>query len=407
MKNNLNNLFFESAQIKNQCIARREKMIMEYVVEMRRKLHEYPEIGFELPRTLELVRGELERFGVEYTEKYGKSSIVGILNPEKTNYTIGIRADMDALPILEKNDVPYKSKIDGQMHACGHDAHTAILLDTVRKLSEIKDEINCRVMFVFQASEEAAPGGAHLMVNDGLMDEIDCIVALHVSPAKDKGVVALIEGPRNSISNGFHLHFYGKSAHVASQEKGVDAIIMACKAIIAIEMMLAKEIGAKECCFFNIGAIEGGKTQNVISDHCYMQCTLRSWDEATDRKVEERIRKIIAAVAMESGGKSEFVQVKHTPYVNNDIELTKRVKSVIASVIGEENVVGHNRGMGAEDFSHYGKCKPACMFNLGVRNESKGYTSSIHQDTFMLDEDALSIGSDIFVEFVKKESEGK
>ncbi len=380
---------------------------MEYVVEMRRRIHEYPEIGFDLPKTLELVRGELKSFGIEYTEKYGKSSIVGILNPEKTNYTIGIRADMDALPILEKNDLPYKSKIDGQMHACGHDAHTAILLDTARRLSEIKDEINCRVMFVFQASEEAAPGGAHLMVNDGLMDEIDCIVALHVSPAAECGKVTLVEGPRNSISNGFHLHFYGKSTHVSTQEKGVDAILMATKAIIAIELMMAKEIGDKEHCFFNIGAIEGGKTQNIISNHCYMQCTLRSWDEATDIKVEERIRKIIAAVAMESGGKSEFVQVKHTPYVNNNPELTKRVKSVIASIIGEENVSEHKRGMGAEDFSHYGKCKPACMFNLGIRNESKGYTSSLHQDTFMIEEDALRLGSDIFVEFVKKECADK
>ncbi len=377
---------------------------MEYIVEMRRRIHEYPEIGFDLPKTLALVKGEFEKFGIEYTEKYGKSSMVGILNPEKAHYTIGIRADMDALPITEMNEVPYKSKIEGQMHACGHDAHTAILLDTVRRLTKIKDEINCRVMFVFQAAEEFAPGGAKLMVEDGLMDEIDCILALHVDPYYESGKIAISEGPNNANSNGFYLNFFGTSAHVASQQRGVDAIIMATKAIVSIEMMIAKEISAKECCIFNVGAIKGGETNNIICDHCSLFCTLRTWDEEIDKRIINRIKRIIDSIALESGGKAELLESKYYPYVDNDIELTERVKSVISDIIGKENITERVRGMGAEDFAFYGKYKPACMFNLGMRNEAKGYISSLHQDTFMIDEDILSLGSDVFVEFVKKHS---
>jgi amidohydrolase len=150
-----------------------------YVVRARRYLHMHPEIGFELDATLAFVRSELEKMGVEYTEEYGKSSIVATVNKEKSNFTIGVRADMDALPITEENDVPYKSKCDGKMHACGHDAHTAIALDVLRRVNEAKEKIDCRVKFVFQAAEEYPPSGAKLMAEDGVMNDIDCIVSLH------------------------------------------------------------------------------------------------------------------------------------------------------------------------------------------------------------------------------------
>ncbi len=375
---------------------------MDYIVETRRKLHEYPEIGFDLPRTLAFVRGELDKFGVEYTEKYGKSSIVATINGGKSDYTIGIRADMDALPIQEKNNIPYKSKTDGHMHACGHDAHTAILLDTVRRLSEIKSEINCSVKFVFQAAEEFAPGGAKLLVEDGVMNDIDCMIALHVDPLLESGKVSVSAGPINAISNGFYLDFYGKSAHVANQQNGIDAIIMATKALLSIEMMMAKEIAATDCAVFNVGSIHGGEANNIICNHCRMFCTLRSWKEETDKKITHRIKKIIEAVAIESEGIAEYSEAKYYPYVNNDIVLTQSLKKTIASLIGEDNISETKRSMGAEDFAYYGKKKPSCMFRLGMRNEDKGYTASLHQDTFMVDEDMMKLGSDIFVEFVKK-----
>ncbi len=377
-----------------------------YVTEIRRQLHMYPEIGFDLPRTLALVRAELEKLGIPYTEAYGKSSIVATLNEEKAGFTIGIRADMDALPITEKTKVPYKSKIKGQMHACGHDAHTAILLDTARKLAEIKDEINCRVKFLFQSAEEYPPSGAMLMAQDGVMDDIDCAVALHCEPWVQSGHVNICSGHQNAVSNGFTLDFYGKSAHVVNQQAGVDAIMMAVKAYTAIEMAVAKEVPVKSPCIFNVGSIHGGESNNSICDHATMYCTLRTWEASLDEKMTRRIKDICAAVAKESGGKFKYTQKKYYPILTNNETMTARMREAIAKVIGEKNIGLHGRGLGGEDFAYFARLKPSCMFRLGVRNAEKGCTYLLHQDKFDLDEDALEIGSDIFVQFVKDNMNG-
>ncbi len=373
---------------------------MSYIVEMRRKIHMYPEVGFDLPKTLELVRTELTKMGIPFTEQYGKSSIVATINEEKSNFTIGIRADMDALPILEKNNVPYKSKIKGQMHACGHDAHTAILLDTARQLSEMKDQLNCRVKLLFQPAEEFSPSGAKLMKEDGVMDGIDCIVALHVDYSFNTGTIGVTTGPQNAISSGFYLDFYGKNAHVSRQQDGIDANMMAVKAYTAIEMMVAKEVPAVDPCIFNVGCITGGTSNNIISKHCSLFCTLRSWTDEADALVTKRIKQIIASVAKESGGKATFTQAKYYPIVKNDENVTNRLMKAAGNVVGETNIKANNRTMEGEDFSYFANEKPGCMYRLGIRNEEKDCVYSLHQDKFNVDEDALSVGSSIFVQFV-------
>ncbi len=372
-----------------------------YVTKIRRELHQYPEIGFDLDRTLALIRRELDAMGVEYTEKYGKSSIVATVNSEKSQFTIGIRADTDALPIQEENDVPYKSCIPGQMHACGHDAHTAILLDTVRQINSMRDKIDCRVKFLFQSAEEYPPSGARLMAADGVMDDIDCIIALHVDTTFDVGAIGLAQGPQNATSDGFYLEFYGTSAHAANQQEGSDAIMMAVKAYTDIEFMIAKEIKAIDPVIFNVGAIHGGVANNIICDKCSMYCTLRTQKDANATYIINKIKHIIASVAEISGGEAKFIESKHYPIVHNDPEITERIKLAASKVIGEENVIPKRiQSMGGEDFSYFANLKPACMFRLGVRNEGLGYTIGVHNGTFMLDESALQKGSDIFVRFV-------
>lgn len=371
-----------------------------YVISTRRRLHEYPEIGFDLTRTLEFVRGELDNMGVEYTEKYGKSSIVATVNPEKTNFTIGIRADMDALPIKEATDLPFKSKIDGQMHACGHDAHTAIVLDACRRISEMRDKISCRVKFIFQAAEEYPPSGARLMAADGVMDDIDCIIALHVNTDYKAGEVALRYGARNATSDGFYLEFYGRPAHAAQQQNGVDAIMMAVKAYTEIEFMIAKEIKAQEAIIFNVGAIHGGVTNNVICDKCTMYCTLRTQRQANADYILEKIKKIIASIAEVSGGDAKFIESKHYPIVMNDRRIADALVSTFKSVVGEENIFEREQGMGGEDFAYFANLKPGCMFELGVKPDIDDKIYGLHTDKFMLDENALRVGSDIFVKFV-------
>ena len=373
----------------------------DYVVKIRRELHAYPEVGFDLERTLALLRRELDAIGVEYTEEYGKSSIVATVNPEKTNFTIGIRADMDALPLHEANDVPYRSQHEGKMHACGHDAHTAIALATVKRLYEMRDAINCRVKVLFQAAEEYSPSGARLMVEDGVMREIDCIVALHCDVEYDAGSIAIRSGEQNAISHGFRLHFYGKSAHAANQHTGVDSIMMAVRAYTSLEMMLAKEIDARESVVFNVGAIHGGVTNNVVCDHCTMFATLRTVRAETDDRIIRRIKAVCEATALSGGGSFVFEEVKYYPIVCNDPTVTACLEKTARSVIGEANVLPREkRGMGGEDYSYMTQQKPGAMFRLGVRNEEKGITAGLHQVNFNIDEAALEVGVRVFVQFV-------
>ncbi len=379
---------------------------MSYVIDIRRQLHMYPEIGFELPRTLELVRGELTKMGVPFTEKYGKSGIVATINEEKSDFTIGVRADMDALPIEEKVDVEFKSKIKGQMHACGHDAHTAILLDTARRLNEMKEDIKCCVKLIFQPAEEYPPSGAKLMADDGVMDDIDCIIALHVDPAFECGEIGISPGPMNATSNGFHLDFYGKAAHAAEQECGVDAIAMAFKAYGAIELMMAKELPATACRVFNCGSINGGVTNNVICDHVSMNCTVRAWDEKTEEHIMKRINDIITAVASESGGKATFTQDKYYPIVYNDEKITDLILKSARKIVGEEKIHPLQRELAGEDLSYFTRLKPGATFRLGVRNAEQDCVYAFHQDKFKIDESALEIGTEMYVNFVVENMDG-
>ena len=377
-----------------------------FIINARRQLHMYPEIGFDLDRTLAFLKGELDKMGVEYTEQYGKSSLVATINPDKTNFTIGIRADTDALPIQEQNDVPFKSKLDGQMHACGHDSHTAIALDACRRLNEMKDKINCRVKFIFQAAEEYPPSGAKLMAADGVMNDIDCIIALHVDTDRKVGEIAIRKGARNATSDGFYLEFYGKTSHAANQQKGIDAIMMAVKAYTDIEFMIAKEIRAKDPIIFNVGAIHGGVANNIICDKCTMFCTLRTQKQENADYILGKIKKIIASIADVAGGEAKFVESKHYPIViNNDVVADKIIEAA-EKVIGKDNIKHREQGMGGEDFAYFAQQKPGCMFELGVRNEELGYTIGVHNEKFMLDEAALPIGSDIFVQFVMDNMNG-
>ncbi len=371
-----------------------------YAQKIRRQLHMYPEVGFDLERTLKLLREELDSTGISYTEKYGKSSIVATINPEKKDFTIGIRADIDALPIQETGASEYKSRIEGQMHACGHDAHTAIALASAKHIHEMRDKVECCVKFIFQAAEEYSTSGAKLMVEDGIMEDIDCIVALHCEPKIPVGEIAIESGAQGAISHGFKLDFFGKSAHVANQHEGIDAILMAVQACTAIEFMIAKEVPSHEAAIFNVGAIQGGKTNNIISEHCSMFCTLRTYTEEQDERIEKRIKQIIEGIATAGGGKAEYTLVKYYPIVYNHEEMTEKMRHAAGKVLGKEKVKKHKRSMDGEDFSYFTMQKPGCMFRLGIANKEKGITSGLHHSDFDIDEECLDIGVKIFTQFI-------
>lgn len=373
--------------------------MLSYAAEMRRKFHMCPEIGFDLTETLALLRAELDKIGVPYTEKYGKSSIVATVNEEKSRYTIGIRADIDALPMKEENDVPYKSRHEGKMHACGHDAHCAVALATLAEIYRLRDKINCRVKFIFQSAEEYTTSGARLMAEDGVMDGIDCIAALHCDPIYTAGQVGFRNGAQGAISDGILLEFFGKSTHAAFQQGGVDAIMMAVRAYSSIEFMIAKEMPALTPVVFNAGSIEGGKTNSIIADYCKIYCTLRTHTEDVEEKALRRIREICEYTAKCAGGSAKFTHVKHYPIVYNDERVTDKMRAAAAKVVGEKNVLPKMRTMGGEDFSYFAMRKPGCMMRLGVTTPGKPVIG-LHRPNFDIDEKALGIGVEVFKTFI-------
>ena len=209
----------------------------EYVISIRRELHMYPETDFDLPRTTALIKRELEKMDIPYTEQYGQGSVVGYINPDRKDFTIGIRADTDALNMDEINEIPYKSRIEGKMHACGHDAHTAMLLGAAKVLKEMESTLDCRVLLVFQPSEEGMKSGAAMMVSNGIADEIDVIIAQHVAPERELGEIGITYGYVNACSRHFTIEITGKSAHAAAPHTGIDALAIAMRMYNAIQLV--------------------------------------------------------------------------------------------------------------------------------------------------------------------------
>ena len=371
-----------------------------YIISLRRELHQYPEIGFDLPKTIALVKRELDSLGVAHTEQYGESSVVAIINPNKSNFTIGIRADMDALLINETNDIPYKSRIPGQMHACGHDAHTAMLLGTAKALKAMEDQLTCRVMLVFQPSEEGVRSGAEALVQGGLMEEIDVIIGLHIENWLESGTVGVCKGSSMASSRNFKLEFFGRTAHATLPHTGNDALASAVNAYSGIQTMLARKINPFSKYVCSIGKLAGGTTQNVTADYVEMLGTIRTFDMQLDAMLIKGIEEIADHAAQEFGCRAELTTSLKALVVYNNPYISDLVLSSAEKVIGEGNTVHMPEKLSSEDFSQYLTKKPGVFIRLGTRNAEKGCTTLPHNNDFMLDEDALPVGTDTCVQFV-------
>lgn len=379
-----------------------------YARDLRRQLHRCPEIGFDLPKTLTLVKGELEKWGIPYTEKYGRSSVVATINEEKAAFTIGIRADMDALPLQEVDDGrPYRSEHDGKMHACGHDAHTAILLATGRRLQEMKDQLHCRVKLLFTPAEEYIQPGCKELAENGVMDDIDCIIALHVDHKYPVGTVSFSSGDQGGNSMGFRVKFYGTSSHAAKQHQGKDAIAMAVDAYTAMQVMVAKEIDPVEPRLLNVGSIHGGNTNNIICDHCEMFCSSRTHSDEVSEYIIQRVRQICQSIAQCNGGRAEVEVTKFLPYVINHETMTERMRVAATALLGEEKLLPkQKRSLGGEDFSFLSRKKPAVLVRLGTAGADPNTHAPLHSKNFDIDESCLQVGIDLFTRFVLDNMDG-
>ena len=372
----------------------------DYIIQLRRELHQYPELAFDLPKTLALIRRELDAMGIPYTEEYGQSSIVAFINPDCNGFSIGLRADTDALPLTEKTGMPYASCHPGIMHACGHDAHTAMLLGATKALKAKEKDLTCKVVLLFQACEEGELSGAKLMVRDGVMGLVDVIVGMHIENWLDTGTVGICPGVSMAASHPLRIEFFGKTAHATLPQTGVDALSMAVETYNGIANMKATQMNPFDKYVCTVGMLAAGSTDNVIPDYAEMKISLRTFDTKVEAFIVENIRSIAESAAARRGGSIAFHEDTKALPLCNDPLVSQQLLASAAKVVGQDKIVTMPEKLSSEDFSFYVAEKPGAFLRLGTRNKDKGCITLPHNNDFLLDEDALPLGSQIFVQFV-------
>lgn len=377
----------------------------EQVVKWRRYLHANPELSYQEFNTVKYVAEQLTVMGLSPTPMATTGLIVDIKGKNPDKRTVALRADMDALPIVETNEIPYKSTKPGVMHACGHDVHTSSLLGTVKILNEIRNEFEGTIRFLFQPGEEKNPGGASYMIRDGALEnpKPHSIIGQHVFPLLPAGKIGFREGMYMASADEIYLKVIGKGGHGAAPDLTIDPIVIACHIIISLQQIISRNASPKQPTVLTFGKIEGGATTNVIPGEVNIAGTFRAMDEVWREEALMRIKKMAESLAEGMGGRCEVDISRGYPFLKNDPLVTRRIKQAAIDYVGAENVVDIDITLGAEDFSYYSQLVPASFYRLGTRNEAKGITSYVHTPTFNIDEESLKISSGLMAWMAVKE----
>jgi len=359
----------------------------------RRHLHANPELSFEEFETSAFVVSKLEEWGISYKSGIAGTGIEAIIegkNPKKK--TIALRGDMDALPITEVNDKPYKSKNEGVMHACGHDVHTSSLLSSAYILNQVKEEFEGTIKFIFQPGEEKIPGGASLMIKEGILQNPtpQSIFGQHVMPLIPAGKVGFRKGMYMASADEIYVTVKGKGGHGALPDMNVDPVLIASHIIVALQQIVSRVADPKTPTVLSFGKVIAKGATNVIPDKVEIEGTFRTLNEPWRAKAHEKMKKLAEGLAESMGGKCEFEIRRGYPFLKNEPELTSRAIDAAKKYMGEENVVDLDIWMAAEDFSYYSQEVDACFYRLGTRNEAQNIVSGVHTPTFDIDESALA-----------------
>ncbi|TCO67686.1 M20 metallopeptidase family protein [Caldanaerobacter subterraneus] len=386
-------------------ILKEVEKVEEEIIGIRRKIHMHPELGFEEVKTSELVYEYLKSLGLE-VKRLAKTGVVGLLKGDGER-TIAIRADMDALPIQEENEVEYASKIPGKMHACGHDVHTAILLGTAKVLSRIKN-VKGNVKFIFQPAEETT-GGALPMIEEGVLEgpRVDAIIGLHVDPDLEVGQIGITYGKAYASSDMFDVIIKGRSSHGAEPHKGIDALVIAANVISALQTFATRKTSPFTPIVVTVGTIKGGYARNIIADRVEMSGIIRMMEEERREEIVESVEKMCKDIAKAYGGDAEFRRVKGYPLLINDKGFTNLVKKSASMILGEENVLEVSPSMGVEDFAYFLQRVPGTFYKLGCGNKEKGIDKPLHSSRFDVDERCIKVGIAVHVMTVLNYFEGK
>jgi amidohydrolase len=374
--------------------------IAERAIVIRREIHRYPELGFEEERTASIVERELDAIGVEH-RRVAKTGVVGIIRGALPGKVAGLRADMDALPLTERSGEPFSSVVPGKMHACGHDAHTAMLLAAARVLQGERETLHGTTVLLFQPAEEG-PGGALPMIEAGVMDDpkIDAVAMLHVDPRLETGTIGFIAGACNAAADEFRITIEGRGGHGAAPHLSVDAIPCAAATVLALQNIAAREIDPLNTVVVTIGTIEGGYRNNIIADRVHLTGTFRSQNQAVRDGLEARGRRIVDGVAAAYGAKATLEVIYGYPAVINDEVLadTFRAYMLAHTKIPVESPAPT---MGGEDFAYFAQRAPGLLIRHGIRSEAAGSIHPGHSPEFRVDEAALDFGIATLVAFAR------
>ncbi|MFH1689941.1 MAG: amidohydrolase [Candidatus Eisenbacteria bacterium] len=363
---------------------------------IRRQIHMYPELGYQEKRTSELVAKTLRQMGLEVKTGVAKTGVVGLLRGSSPGKTVALRADMDALPITERNNKPYRSRVDGVMHACGHDGNTTTVLGAAMLLAKEKRNLHGNVKFFFQPSEEAPPGGAMPMIKEGALrkPKVDFIIGVHVDPTVPAGKIGVRDGPMMAAADDFSLTVLGNASHGAKPHLGVDAIVLSAQVIQALQTIPSRIINPAHPVVVTIGTIKGGYRQNVIADRVDMEGTLRTLYAADRKKGAKMISRLTDQITKASGGSYEFDFRDGYPILTCDAAITAVVRRASQELFGKRSVVEIDEpSMGGEDFAYFVNEVPGTMLRLGTGNKKKGIVHPWHHPQFDIDEKGLWVGA--------------
>ncbi|MGZ3874560.1 MAG: M20 metallopeptidase family protein [Mucilaginibacter sp.] len=390
--------------IKEQ-IRQLSKDIFNDVVANRRHLHSHPELSFHEVETSVFVANKLEAMGLEY-HKMADTGLVALIKGDKpSDRVVALRADMDALPITEANNVPYKSQNEGVMHACGHDAHTSSLLGTAKILTDLKSQFGGTVKLIFQPAEEKLPGGASLMIKEGVLTnpKPQAVLGQHVMPLIEAGKVGFRGGKYMASTDELYVTVRGKGGHGAQPQQNIDPVIIMAHMLTALQQIVSRFADPKSPSVLSFGKVIANGATNVIPNEVYLEGTFRTMDEKWRNEAHIKMKKMAEGIAESMGGSCDFNIVRGYPFLINEEKLTASTRGYAEEYLGKENVVDLDIWMAAEDFAYYSQAADSCFYRLGTRNESRGITSSVHTPTFDVEESALELSTGLMAYLAVKQ----
>ena len=362
------------------------------VLRIRRHLHQNPELSFEEQETARYISQELTQLGVYHEVNIAGNGIVATISGKATP-VLALRADMDALPIQEENDVPYRSCVLGKMHACGHDAHTASLLGTIAILNQFKEVLPGTIKFVFQPAEERLPGGASLMIDAGILKNptVEAIIAQHVMPLIPAGKIGIRSGKYMASTDEIYLTIRGKGGHGAQPHTTIDPVSIAAQLIVALQQVVSRIADPRIPTVLTFGKIEAKGSTNVIPDSVYLEGTFRTFEEDWRNLAHQKITDLTHAITGSYGAQAELEIKRGYPVLSNNDSLTKYTRKAIEQYVGAENIIELDLWTASEDFAYYTQHIPGCFYRLGTRNEAKGIVHGLHTPRFDIDEETLKV----------------